>query len=84
MKQPKQVPMVSRLKAKLTANPKINLVNMNIPIGDGSETPRLKDILEDNVDEKYYLKHSVVQKIVEETNFQERLVSITLEKRDEL
>lgn len=84
MKQPKRPPMVARLKARLAANPKINLINMSIPLGDGSETPRLKDILEEDVDEKYYLKHSVVQKIIEETDFKERLVSITLEKKDEL
>lgn len=83
MKQPKRPPMVQKLKARLAANPKINLVDMNIPLGDGSETPRLKDILESNVDEKYYLKAPIVQKIIEEKDFKERLVSITLNKTDE-
>lgn len=83
MKTIKRPPMVQRLKARLAANPKVNLIDMSIPLGDGSETPRLKDILEENVDEKYYLKHSVVQKIIEETDFKERLVSITLEKKDD-
>lgn len=80
MKQPKQVPMVQKLKARLAANSKINLVNMNIPLGDGSETPRLKDILEENVDAKYYLRNEIVEKIINETDFKERLVSINLPK----
>lgn len=83
MKQPKRPPMVQRLKARLAANPKINLIDMSIPLGDGSETPRLKDILEENVDERYYLRHEIVQKIISETDFKERLVSITLEKKDD-
>lgn len=37
MKQPKRPPLVSRLKARLAANPKVNLTNFNIPLGDGSE-----------------------------------------------
>lgn len=83
MKQPKRPPMVSRLKARLASNPKINLIDMSIPLGDGSETPRMKDILEENVDEKYYLRNEIVEKIVTETSFQERLVSITLEEKDD-
>lgn len=83
MKQPKRPPMVSRLKARLAANPKVNLVDMNIPLGDGSGvTPKLKDILESEVDSKYYLKNEIVEKIINETDFRERLVSITLEKED--
>lgn len=80
MKQPKQPPMVSKLKARLAANPKINLTNLSIPLGNGSETPRLKDVLESNVDEKYYLRNEIVEKIINETDFKQRLVSITLEK----
>lgn len=82
MKQPKRPPLVARLKARLSANPKVNLVDMNIPLSDGSETPRLKDILETDVDEKYYLRNEIVEKIIAETDFTERLVSITLENKD--
>jgi len=80
MPSPKRLPLVERLKTKLKSNPNVNLVDMNIPLGNGTEIPRLKDILEENVDEKYYLKHSIVQKIVEEVSFRERLVSIKLDK----
>jgi len=82
MKTIKRPPMVSRLKARLAANPKINLVDMNIPLTDGSETPKLKDILEENADEKYYLKNEIVSKIINEVDFKERLVSINLPKEN--
>jgi hypothetical protein len=44
-------------------------------------TPKLKDILEDEVDGKYYLRNDVVEKIVKEANFQERLVSMKRPKK---
>tara|TARA_R100001086_G_C11847513_1_gene260523 strand:- start:1038 stop:1292 length:255 start_codon:yes stop_codon:yes gene_type:complete len=78
--QPKRPPMVERMKNRLKANPKVSLVNMNIPISNGKETPKLKDILETNVDEKYYLRNEIVEKIIEETDFKERLVSIKIDK----
>lgn len=82
MKQPKRPPLVMRLKARLSANPKVNLTNLSIPLSSGQETPRLKDILETDVDEKYYLRNEIVEKIIAETDFTERLVSITLENKD--
>lgn len=84
MKQPKRPPLVDKLKARLAANPKVNLINLSIPLGSGQETPRLKDILEENVDAKYYLRSEIVERIIQEVDFKERLVSITLEKKDEL
>lgn len=80
MPSPKRLPLVERLKTKLKSNPNVNLVDMNIPLGNGTEIPRLKDILEENVDEKYYLRNEIVEKIIQETDFQERLVSIKLDK----
>ena len=80
MNKPKRPPMVTRLKERLAKNPKVNLINLEIPLGNGEETPRLKDVLEDKVDDKYYLKHSIVEKIVQETDFKERLVSIKVGK----
>lgn len=77
---PKQPPLVTRLKARLAANPNINLVDFNIPLSNGSETPKLKDILEDNVDSRYYLRNEIVERIISETDFKERLVSIKLPK----
>lgn len=74
--------MVEKLKARLAANPKVNLVNMNIPLKDGSETPKLKSVLESNVDDKYYLRNEIVEKIIQETDFKERLVSIKINKED--
>ena len=78
--QPKRPPMVERMKKRLAANPKVNLSDFNIPLTNGSETPRLKDVLEGNVDEKFYLRNEIVEKIIEETDFKERLVSIKIEK----
>jgi hypothetical protein len=82
MKDVKRIPMVTKLKAKLANNPKVNLVNMNIPLSNGYETPKLRDILEESVDAKYYLRHEIVEKILSETDFTERLVSIKLEKKE--
>ena len=78
--QPKRPPLVQKLKARLTANPKVNLVDMNLPLSNGVPTPKLKDVLEENVDEKYYLRNEIVEKIIEETDFTERLVSIKIDK----
>jgi hypothetical protein len=77
----KRAPMVERMRARLKANPNINLIDMNIPRTNGEPTPRLKDILESEVDEKYYLRNDVVEKIVQESKFQERLVSMKMEKK---
>lgn len=78
MKQPKRPPMVLKLKARLKANPNINLSDFSIPLSSGVETPKLKDILESDVHSKYYLRNEIVEKIIAETDFKERLVSITL------
>ena len=77
----KRAPMVERMRARLKANPNINLTDMNIPRTNGELTPRLKDILESEVDEKYYLRNDVVEKIVQESKFKERLVSMKMEKK---
>lgn len=82
MCKPKQPPLVRRMKERLRANPKVNLINMNLPLGNGDEIPRLKDVLETEVDDKYYLRHEIVEKICRESNFQERLVSIKVNKED--
>lgn len=81
MSKPKRLPMVERLKNKLKNNPKVNLVDMNIPLTDGSKSVKLKDVLEEGpVDDKYYVKQEIVEKIIQETDFTERLVSIKIEK----
>lgn len=72
----KSPPMVVKMKERLRENAKINLVDMKIPLSNGLETPRIKDILEENVDSKYYLKKEIVDKIVNEDDFRERLASI--------
>ena len=78
--QPKRPPLVQRLKARLQTNPKVNLVDMQIPLGNGEPTPKLKDVLETEVDAKYYLRNEIVEKIIRETDFTERLVSIKIDK----
>lgn len=80
MKEIKQVPMVQRMKKRLQSNPKVNLVDMQIPLGNGEPTPKLKDVLEEGVDEKYYLRNEIVEKIIAESDFTERLVSIKIDK----
>lgn len=82
MKVITQAKCIARLKALIKLeHPEINLANFEIPLTNGMETPKLKDILETGpVDEKYYLKSDTVQKIVEEAGFQERLVSFKLPK----
>lgn len=82
MSEIKPLPMVERMKKRLRDNPKVNLVDMNLPLTNGKETPKLKDILEENVDEKYYLRNEVVEKIVKESKFQERLVTMKVPKND--
>jgi len=73
--------MVEKMKARLRSNPKVNLVDMGIPKTNGEPTPKLKDILESDVDEKYYLKNETIEKIVKESKFQEKLVSMKQEKK---
>lgn len=81
MTKPKRPPMVQRLKDRFKANPKINLVDMNLPLTNGESTPKLKDVLEEGtVDQKYYCKQEYVKKIVENTDFTEKLVSIKVDK----
>lgn len=76
----KRAPMVEKMRKRLKANSKINLIDMDLPRTNGHPTPRLKDVLEESVDEKFYLKNEVVEKIVKESKFQERLVSMKVEK----
>jgi len=48
--------IVTKLKAKILKEyPNINLVNFNIPLTNNEDCGILKDILEENVDEKYYV-----------------------------
>lgn len=78
----KQAKCITRIKAKIKLeHPEISLANFDIPLTNGMPTPKLKDILESNVDEKYYLRNDVVEKIVKEANFQERLVSFKQGKK---
>lgn len=79
--QIKQAKCIARIKDLIKKeHPEIKLGQFNIPLTNGLPTPKLKDILEENVDEKYYLRNEVVEKIVKEANFQERLVSLKASK----
>lgn len=78
----KQAKCITKLKKLIKEHhPEINLVDLGIPLTNGMPTPKLKDILETDVDERYYLKNETVEKIVKEANFQERLVSMKKPKK---
>ena len=52
----KSKPIVQKLKDKIKKEfPEIKLVNFSIPLTNGEDCGKLKDILEDKVDEKYYV-----------------------------
>jgi len=76
----KRAPMVDKMKARLANNPNVDLTDHNIPRSNGLPTPKLKDILETEVDEKYYLKNDTIERIIKESNFEEKLVSFKQEK----
>jgi hypothetical protein len=76
----KRAPMVEKMKVRLKNNPNVNLVDFNIPRDNGLTTPKLRDILEEDVEDKYYLDNQVVERIAKEADFQEKLVSFKQEK----
>lgn len=79
--QPKRPPLVEKLKARLAANPKVSLVDMSIPLTNGKGIiPKLKEVLEPEVEDRYYLRNEIVERIIKETDFKERLVSIKIDK----
>ena len=52
----KSKPIVQKLKTELQKEfPHIKLANFSIPLTNGEDCGTLKDILEDKVDEKYYV-----------------------------
>lgn len=52
----KSKPIVQKLKEKIEKEfSHINLTNFSIPLTNGEDCGILKDILEENVDEKYYV-----------------------------
>jgi hypothetical protein len=78
MKQAKCIIKIKKLiKEK---HPDINLVDLHIPLTNGLPAPKLKDILESEVDEKYYIKSALVEKIAAEADFSEKLISLKTEK----
>ena len=56
MKELTPIKMVERIKALIReSEPEINLVDYDIELTNGESSGTLKDVLEDSVDEKYYL-----------------------------
>lgn len=53
---------IEKLKERLLCNPKIKMVAFNFPQGINSTTS-LSDILEDSVDEKYFLSPEATERI---------------------
>ena len=52
----KSKPIVQKLKAKIQKEfSQIKLTNFSIPLTNGEDCGKLKDILEEKVDEKYYV-----------------------------
>lgn len=59
--------LVSNLKKKFLANPSINLVEMNIPEGNGIETPDIFSIIGE-AEHKYIIKTSpIIKRIYDES-----------------
>lgn len=77
MNRPKSI---TKLKEQLKLNQNIRLTDFNLPLTNNLPTPKLRDILEENVDEKYYLRNETVEKIVRESGFEERMVSFRKDK----
>lgn len=70
-----KVAMAQRLAELCKQNPNINYKQIGIPNNNGMPTPNIADILEDNVDEKYFLRHEAVEKIANEANHDEKMFS---------
>ena len=77
----KRAPMVAKMRERLKANSQVNLVDMDIPRTNGIETPKLKDIVEHEVEDKYYLKNEIVEKIVKDSEFKQSIVSFKVSKK---
>lgn len=69
-------PMITKLKKRISKIPEINLVSLDIPMSNGIQSPKLADILEFDVDDCYYVRKDIVEKIMKESKFEERLVSL--------
>jgi len=61
MKKPNKT--IDKLKQKLLCNPKIKMIAFNFPQGT-SNTVSLSDILEEQVDPKYFLSEKAVTSIM--------------------
>jgi DNA-cytosine methyltransferase len=71
--------------AKFCMNsPNINYRQVGIPSGNGMPPAIISDILEDDVAEKYYIKHEIVERILKEHNFQDRLAFKTDKNGDRI
>jgi len=58
---------IDKLKKKLLCNPKIKMIAFNFPQGTNN-TPSLKDILEEHVDQKYFLSEKATKSILSRMN----------------
>lgn len=74
-------PMIAKLKKKLSSMHDINMVDMGIPLSNGRPEQKLRDILEVDVDDSYYLGKEIVEIIVNQSEFQERMISIKTAKK---
>ena len=65
----KSKPIVQKLKAKIQKEfPQIKLTNFSIPLMNGEDCGKLKDTLEDKVDEKYYVDPSLYKEFLDESS----------------
>lgn len=63
---PKPTKTIDKIKERLLCNPKIKMIPFNFPQGTAGIC-RLSDIIENNVDQKYYLSEKMVNYLMERT-----------------
>lgn len=65
--------IIAVFKKRFAHNAKIKLVDMNIPISNEAPQEFLRDILEESVEEKYYLNKKIEKKITTNPDFKKGL-----------
>lgn len=76
----KSLPMVERLKKEIDENHfDINLVKIGIPLENGKRAIA-EDILQINVDQKYYLQKKYIERLILHPNFKKNYARIIVDR----